>query len=179
MLIWLRRILSLAFVIAGLTFLFIMLSNVIQTSNRTEQNNRNGAASSTVVNSYVSVEPFGEATNEVERGTQLFYNMQIQRTEGQPCYVRTSWRWTLHLPSGNSVMWNKSDGEFFAGDKNENLAQAVAVPELLIPGDYTLSRLARYKCGDVEDYANTVRNIDINVREKKEKKTVDASPVTS
>lgn len=178
MIIWLRRILSLAFVSAGLIALFIMLSTVIQTANRSKQANRDGSADATIVHSYVSVEPFGEATNVVERDSQIFYNMQIQRIEGRPCYVRTSWRWVLHLPTGNTVMWNKSDGEFYAGDKNENLAQAVQVPAQLIPGDYTLSRLSRFKCGDVEDYANTVRNIDIHVGEKKEKKTVDASPTT-
>jgi len=160
---WIRTIVKLTVVAVGLMIIYSVLSAVIKETNATIQADRNGSASTTIVNSFVSLEPFGPATGVVKRETQIFYNMQIQRTEGEPCYVKTSWRWVLHLSTGNTVMWNKSDGEFFSGDKNENLAQAVQVPEFLIPGDYTLSRLAVFKCGNVEDFARVVRNTDLRV----------------
>ena len=160
---WIRTIIKTLIVLVGLLGIYVLLSQFINSTNKNIQKDRDATQSAAVVNSYISLEPFGEATAIVKRDTQVFYNMQIQRVEGSPCYVRTSWRWILRLPTGNSVMWNKSDGEFFAGDKNENLAQAIQVPSSLIPGDYTLSRLSSFKCGDVEEYAKSVRNTDLRV----------------
>ena len=160
---WIRTIIKACIVLAGLLGIYILLSQFIDTTNKSNQKDRDANQSASVVTSFISTEPFGEATVVVKRDTQIFYNMHIKRVEGEPCYVRTSWRWILRLPTGNSVMWNKSDGEFYAGDKNENLAQAVQVPSSLIPGDYTLSRLASFKCGDVEEYAKSVRNTDLRV----------------
>ena len=158
-----RTIAKLTLLGVGLLCIYAMLNSVIKSTNASIQATRDNNASAYIVSSYVSESPFGEATNVVKRNTQIFYNIQIQRHEGAACYVKTSWRWVLHLPTGNSVMWNKSDGEFYAGDKTESLAQAVEVNKNLLPGDYTLSRLAIFKCGDVDDFARTVRNIDLHV----------------
>lgn len=164
MVIWIRRVLSLAFVLAGLVAIFILLSNAIQGANKVAQGARDSAAGAVITSSYISNTPFGEEVGEVERDAQIFYNLKVNRKEGQPCYVRTSWRWTLHLPTGDSVMWNSADGEFYAGDKTERLAQSIIVPTRLIPGRYTLSRLSVFKCGDQEDFARTVRNTDLIVK---------------
>ncbi len=89
--------------------------------------------------------------------------MMIQRIEGKPCYVKTSWRWVLNLEQGKSVMWNSDDGTFFSGDKTESMAQAFTVPKNLIPGHYTISRLALFKCGDVDNYAKMVKTFELHV----------------
>jgi hypothetical protein len=154
---WIRTIIKLALLIGGLVFIYMMLSSVIKHTNDSIKADRDGNASATVVKSYVSSTPFGPATQLVKRDSQIFYN------QNESCFVRTTWRWVLHLSQGKAVMWNKSDGEFYAGDKNEDLAQAVMVPSFLIPGKYTLSRLAVFKCGDVDDFARIVRNTDLQV----------------
>lgn len=158
-----RFVAKLAMLIAGLFLIYLALSSVISSANKSVQDQHDGTATATITTSYVSTEPFGTAATKLTRDTQAFYNMQITRTLGEPCYVKTNWRWTLHLPTGNLVMWTSSNGEFYGGDKNENLAQAFDVPKKLLPGQYTLSRLSVFKCGDQEDFARTVRNIDIIV----------------
>ena len=160
---WIRNVARLVIVVVGLVVIYMMLNNVIKQTNDTIRSTRDNDAKAFIVSSYISETPFGEATQVVKRDTQIFYNIQIQRHEGDACFVKTSWRWVLKLPSGNTVMWNKSDGEFFAGDKTESLAQAVQVPAVLIPGDYTLSRLSVFKCGNLDDYARTVRTTDLRV----------------
>lgn len=160
---WIRPILKLAIVAVGLLVIYLGLSQVIKQTNANFLEVRDNSASAFIVNSYVSEQPFGESTNVVKKGSQIFYNIQIERHAGEPCFVQTTWRWVLHLPTGNSVMWNNDDGQFFAGDKTESIAQAINVPAGLIPGDYTLSRLAIFKCGATETYAKTVRNIDLHV----------------
>lgn len=158
-----RYLVKLAVVIAGLVVIYLGLSSVIHQTNASIQKERDNNASAYIVSSYISEQPFGQATHLVKKGTQIFYNIQIERHEGEPCFVQTSWRWVLHLPTGNSVMWNTDDGQFYAGDKTESLAQSVMVPAQLIPGDYTLSRLSVFKCGDNDTMAKTVRNTDLRV----------------
>jgi hypothetical protein len=160
---WIRTIIKLGVVAIGLFGIYVMLANVIASTNKSIQEDRDNAASAVITSSYVSAEPFGQETVQIKRDSQIFYNIQIKRTEGEPCYVKTSWRWILHHPSGNTVMWSQDNGEFYAGDKSEKFAQALDVPAKLIPGDYTLSRLSSFKCGDVVEYAKTVRNTDLRV----------------
>ena len=159
-----KTILNIVFVVAGLVAIYLGLSQVFQSTNLQIQKDRDAASGAVITYSYVSNDvPFGEPTHVVKRDSQIFYNMHVKRIEGQPCFVKTTWRWVLHLPQGRAVMWNKSDGEFYAGDKTEELAQAVEVPARLVVGDYTLSRLSVFRCGDVEEYARVVRNVDIHV----------------
>jgi hypothetical protein len=160
---FLRLLAKLAIVIIGLVLIFYVLSNLISSANHSVTQIRTNDAKVMISNSYVSAEPFGPPATVFTPGKDLFYNMDVKRKEGQPCYAKTSWRWILHMPAGQLVMWNTDDGEFFAGDKDERLAQATRVPENLLPGKYTLSRLSVFKCGDVPDYARTVRNIDVMV----------------
>lgn len=159
----LRAIFRGLILIAGLLAIYYLISSVLEDSRQTAQQNLTDQATTRVANSYVSLTPFGEQASRVPKGSQIFYNMQINRVPGENCYVRTSWRWLLRLPSGAHVMWNHMDGEFFAGDQNELLSQTIQVPEELIPGDYTLSRLSIYRCGDDEIYSRVVRNLDLVV----------------
>lgn len=149
--------------VAGLFTIYLVINTVVNTVHDSAQTMRDNAASTRIIMSTVSKEPFGNQVSTVKRGDQIFYNITIKRTEGFPCFVQTSWRWTLLLPTGNSVMWNTDDGQYYTGDKNENLAQAISVPEKLIPGQYILSRLSVFKCGNVLDYAKTVRNTNLTV----------------
>jgi hypothetical protein len=160
---WILNFLKIILLSLGLIVIYIGLDELIAQTKANIQTARDNDASAYIVTSYISNEPFGKSTNVVKRGTQIFYNMQIERQPGKPCFVRTSWLWVLHLPTGNSVLWNTTDGEFYSGDRTESLAQAVQIPEKLPPGDYTLSRLAIFKCGNVEDFAKTVRNVDLRV----------------
>jgi hypothetical protein len=158
---FLRLIAKLAIVIIGLVLIFFVISNLISSANHSVTQIRSNDAKVKISESYVSTAPFGPPATVFTPGKDLFYNMTIRRTAGQPCYVKTSWRWILHMPAGQLVMWNNDDGEFFGGDHNERLSQATKVPTDLLPGKYTLSRLSVFKCGDVADYARTVRNTDI------------------
>ena len=160
---WLRTLIKLSLLAMGIFLVYAIINGVVGSVNDKVQVVRDNDAGPLILTSSISATPFGPRIAETSRGEQIFYNMTIRRVEGEPCFVRTSWRWVLHMDSGNVVMWNKSDGQFYSGDKNENLAQAVQVPKELIPGKYTLSRLALFKCGSVEDYANTVRNTEIIV----------------
>lgn len=159
-----RTILKLVFLVFGLIGIYIIINGVVGAVNDNVQETRDNNAKANILVSSISTEPFGDRVVEVQRGEQLFYNMTIRRAEGNPCFVQTSWRWVLHLPTGNSVMWNTDDGQFFAGDKSENLAQAIVVPHQLIPGEYTLSRLSVFKCGNVQDFAKTVRDTNLTVK---------------
>lgn len=159
-----RAVLRGVILLAGLFTIYLVINAVVKTTNNTLQHVRDNSAAATIIASSVSAEPFGNRIIDVKPGQQIFYNISIQRQEGSPCYVQTSWRWVLHLPTGNSVMWNTDDGQFYAGDKSENLAQSVQVPKNLIPGDYTLSRLSVFKCGSVDDFARTVRNTNLTVK---------------
>lgn len=158
-----RKIMRGLVLVAGLFMLYLIINNVVTTVRSSAQSMRDNDASARIIISSISKEPFGPRVATVKRGDQIFYNITIKRTEGYPCFVQTSWRWTLQLPTGNSVMWNTDDGQFYTGDKNENLAQAVSVPEKLIPGEYILSRLSVFKCGNVDEYAKTVRNTNLTV----------------
>ena len=160
---WIRTIAKLTIVIIGLSFIYLGLDEVIKQTKSDLQRSRDNDASAYIIGSYISEQPFGESTNIVKRGTQIFYNINIKRHEGEPCQVHTSWRWSLRLPSGNTVTWNVDDGQFYGGDKSERFAHVVQVPESLIPGDYTLTRFAVFKCGDNEEFAKTVRNTDLRV----------------
>lgn len=159
-----RGFAKLAFLAVGLVLVYLFINSVVGAANSRLQDSRDNDAGANIMMSSISKEPFGDQIEEVKRGEQIFYNMTIRRVDGRPCFVNTSWRWTLRLPTGNSVMWNKDDGQFYTGDRNENLSQAVHVPETLIPGDYTLTRLSTFKCGNVQDYARTVRNADLRVK---------------
>lgn len=161
---WMRVVLKLAFLVIGLFGIYVIINGVVSSVNDGIQDSRDNAAGANIIMSSISSEPFGDQIQEAKRGDQIFYNITIRRQEGKPCFVNTSWRWTLHLPTGNSVMWNTDDGQFYTGDKSENLAQAVTVPEKLIPGDYTLTRLSTFKCGNVQDYARTVRDSKLIVK---------------
>lgn len=160
---WIRTITKLSFVVIGIAFIYICLTEVIKQTKNDIQRSRDHDASAYIISSYISEKPFGESTNTVKRGTQIFYNINIKRQEGEPCHVHTSWRWSLRLPSGNTVTWNDDDGQFYGGDKSERFAQVIQVPEGLIPGDYTLTRFAVFKCGDNDEFAKTVRNTDLHV----------------
>lgn len=145
--------------------IFLLLSQIVNSTSELAQDARNSSTSATILDYHVSADPFGPAIVEVDRGQQYFWSMNIQRTAGEGCYVTASWRWVLHLEKGYSVMWNSTDGEFFGGDKSEHLSQAFTVPEKLLPGKYTLSRLSKYKCGNMDEFARTVRTIDLIVRD--------------
>jgi len=160
----LRTILKIAFLVFGLIGLYIIINGVVASVNANVQESRDNNAGANIIMSSISREPFGDRIAEVKRGEQVFYNLTIKRVEGSPCFVQTSWRWVLHMPTGNSVMWNNDDGQFFAGDKNENLAQAIQVPANLIPGSYTLSRLSVFKCGNNQEFARTVRDAPLMVK---------------
>jgi hypothetical protein len=159
-----RGFVKLAFLAVGLVLVYLFINGVVGSVNGKLQDSRDNDAGANIIASGISKEPFGDQIEEVKRGDQIFYNITIRRQEGKPCFVNTSWRWTLHLPSGNSVMWNTDDGQFYTGDKNENLSQAVTVPEKLLPGNYTLTRLSTFKCGNVPDYARTVRDSKLIVK---------------
>lgn len=171
---WIRSIVKLAIVVIGLVLIYLGLSSVIRSTNHDIAKARTNNASAYIVNSYISATPFGPSTNVVTPGEQIFYNIQIERHAGAACFVQTSWRWVLHLPTGNSVMWNTDDGQFYAGDKTESLAQAISVPATLLAGDYTLSRLSVFMCGDTDVYARTVRNIDLHVNDRLTDKTTSS-----
>lgn len=160
---WIRTIVKLTIVVIGLSIIYLGLTEVIKKTKNDLQLSRNNEASAYIVASYISEQPFGKPTNIVKRGTQIFYNINIKRHAGEPCYVHTNWRWSLHLPSGDTVMWNQDDGQFYGGDKSEKFAHVVQVPNILIPGDYTLTRFAVFKCGTNEEFAKTVRNTDLRV----------------
>lgn len=161
----LRKILRGLFVVAGLIVIYMIINSVVETTRESVQQDRDNNANANIIMSTLSATPFGVEIDQAKRGQQIFYNFTIKRNPGHACFVQTSWRWVLHLPTGNSVMWNTDDGQFYAGDKNENLAQAVIVPTNLLPGDYTLSRLSVFKCGSVMDYAKTVRNTELKIIE--------------
>jgi hypothetical protein len=158
-----RNIVRSVLVMTGLVAIFLLLSQMITSSQKVAQFTRDNEASSSIMSYHVSAEPFGDPIFTVRPGVQYFWDMKVRRTEGEPCYVTSSWRWVLHLKEGNSVMWNSTDGEFYAGDKTEYLSQAIVVPQKLLPGKYTLSRLSKYKCGDVTGFARTVRSIELEV----------------
>ena len=160
---WIRIISKFVLLGLGGLVIYMIINTIIDQVNDRVQHARNNITGAQIVETSLSATPFGDRNSSTKRGKQIFYNLVVHRTEGEECFVKTSWRWVLHLPTGNSVMWNKSDGEFYAGDKSESLSQAVMVPDLLIPGHYTLSRLAIFKCGNVEDFARNVRNIDVDV----------------
>lgn len=160
---WFRTIFKLAIVTFGLFVIYLGLQGVISATLDDIQKSRDDSAGAVISSSYMSETPFGKKSLIFKRGTQVFFNMIIARRHRTSCFVRTSWRWVLHLPTGNNVMWSSADGEFVTSDKPESISQAVQVPAELIKGEYTLSRLAVFKCGDDENYAKVVINTDLLV----------------
>ena len=161
---WLNKTFKIASVIFGLLLFYLVINSTVIAVSNTVQGIRDDQVSASLLHSYVSEKPFGEQVTVVKRNTQIFYNLKVKRTKGEACYVRTSYRWLLHSDLGYNVMWNVDNGEFYAGDENENLAHAVQVPNSLIPGNYTFERLATFKCGSSSTYAKAVTIDELEVQ---------------
>lgn len=164
---WLRNILRIAGVIGGLLAIFLFLNQVVSYAKSSVQKAQTATVSSFVTTSYISDQPFGNDTQEVVPGKLYFYNMKVAKQDGVVCYINVSWRWVLRLPTGSIVYWTDQRGGESATTPEHvmDIAQAFEVPASLIPGKYTLSRLATYKCGDDNDYAKVVRTTDLIVKE--------------
>jgi len=145
--------------------IYLILDRVISHAKSQVQAERDSEARATVSSSYVSLDPFGESTNTVKSGSQIFYNIEIEEHNrpDKDCFVKTSWYWSLHLPSDYSVVWSSPENDYYLNNHSKQIAQAIVVPETLPKGQYTLRRLATFKCNNIESFAKTVREIDLKV----------------
>lgn len=163
---WLRNTLRTAGILAGCLAIFLVLSSIITAARQSAQNVNDASVGSAIQSSYISASPFGPEDLELNRGDQYFYNMVIKKQDGVTCYVTASFRWILHYDGGSVVFWNDNNGGETAGMSKSSgkIAQAFSVPAKLLPGEYTLTRLAVYRCGDDANYARVVRTTEVRVK---------------
>lgn len=144
-------------------FILLWMSNYL---GNVATSYRNKEALASIETFYISDKPFGEMVTETTPGSRLFYNLDVKRTAGQLCYVRVSWRWVDSINPNKSVMWIVEDGGFVTDDKtSEKLAQSFKVPDDILPGDYTLNRLALFRCGYQEIFSIANTKTDIKIKD--------------